>query len=346
MNRSPEAFRSANLLDTGVGYVVICRYKGDGRCEAGFFLVDTYCLGVKDGDFVRFSSAAEFEEELLARLFRHEEPIRMTPASARKLIEDAVAYAGGLGFAPGADYKKAGRVLGGITTAGCEDEFAFGHEGKPFYIQGPNESDARAQAIVRALERTCGADGYDYILAVGSDDFNAPDEEGAEDWSDEAPCSADRDSHGVHEMARRLTAEQPGVVVRINPEWREKVSDRLSLLAEPLLDAASDFESKKSILYLAAFAWNATVAEEAASAKLLKEIVRLMPGGPGETMFDFLAARMATLFPEENRIIGNLEIDPVVGGHFNLRAMSLSPEDQPSAPRARRRLRPSRLFTA
>jgi hypothetical protein len=347
MNRPSEAFRSANLFETGIGYAVVCRYKGDGRCEAGFFLIDSYCLGVKDGGFVCFSSAAEFQEELLDRLFHDEEPVRMTPCAARKLIEDAAGYARGLGFAPGADYKKACRVLGGITTAGCAEEFVFGSEGKPLYIQGPNDSEARARTIVEALERTCGADGYDYILAVGSDDFDALDEEEeSEDWSEEAPGSASGDSHGLHEMARQFEAEQPGVVVRINPEGRDKVSDRLSVLAEPLLDEAADFQSKKAILYLAALAWNLAVAREAASAKILKEIVRLMPGGEGETLFDLLATRMAMLFPDENRIIGKLEIDPVAGGHFNLRAMSLSPEDNRPAPGAKRPQRRSRLFAA
>jgi hypothetical protein len=71
-----------------------------------------------------------------------------------------------------------------------------------------------------------------------------------------------------------------------------------------------------------------------------------MPGIDGEKLFNLLAARMANLFPEENRIIGNVEIDPVAGGHFNVRAMSLSPEDNPPAPSAKHRQRRSRLFAA
>src|SRR5688572_9007055 len=156
MKRPPEAFRSSQLFQTGIGYAVICRYKGGGGCEAGIFLIDAYCLGVKDSDFAVFSSAAEFENDVLGRLFRNEEPVCMTPGAGRQLIEDAVAYAGRLGFAPAPDFKKACRVLGGITTAGCAEEFAFGREGRPFYIQGPRDSATRAQWILQTLDRRCG----------------------------------------------------------------------------------------------------------------------------------------------------------------------------------------------
>ena len=172
MKRTSEALRSANLFDSGCGYLVVSRFKADGRVEAGFFLVDVFCLGVKDADFRQFNSVDDYQERLLDRLFRDEDPLRMMPAAGRKLTEDAVSYARGLGFSPHADYKKASRVFGGITTADCDEEFVFGKDGKPFYIQGPCESPQRAQSILRTLEARCGEDGYHYIVA---DDFESLD---------------------------------------------------------------------------------------------------------------------------------------------------------------------------
>src|SRR4029077_12340563 len=128
-----------------------------------------FCLGVKDAGFRRFDSVADYQESLLDRLFPDEDPVRMTPAAARKLTEDAISYASGLGFSPGADYKKASRVFGGITTAGCDEQFLFGKNDKPLYIQGPSDSPARVETILRALEARCGEGGYHYIVAA--DDF-------------------------------------------------------------------------------------------------------------------------------------------------------------------------------
>jgi hypothetical protein len=165
MKRLHEALRSANLFDLGCGYLVVSRFKADGRVEVGFFLLDVFCLGVKDAGFCQFHSIADYQDDFIHRLFPDGNPVRMTPEAARKLIEDAISYAKGLGFSPSADYKKASRVFGGITTADCAEQFVFGKDGKPFYIQGPSESPARVERILRALEARCGEGGYHYIIA-------------------------------------------------------------------------------------------------------------------------------------------------------------------------------------
>jgi hypothetical protein len=165
MKRSHEAFRSANLFDLGCGYLVVSRFKTDGRVEAALFLLDVFCLGVKDADFQDFPSIADYQESLLDPLFPDRNSVRMTPEGARKLTEDAIRYARGLGFSPCADYKKASRVFGGITTANCDEQFVFGKDDKPYYIQGPSDSPARVEKILRALEARCGEGGYHYIIA-------------------------------------------------------------------------------------------------------------------------------------------------------------------------------------
>jgi hypothetical protein len=63
-------------------------------------------LGVRNAGFYCSHSIADYQENLLDRLFRHENPVRMTPAAARKLTERAINYARGLGFSPAADYKR------------------------------------------------------------------------------------------------------------------------------------------------------------------------------------------------------------------------------------------------
>jgi hypothetical protein len=63
-----------------------------------------------------------------------------------------------------ADYKKASRVFGGITTADCDEQFMFGKDDKPLYIQGPSDSPARVERILRALEAQCGKPGLGNCL--------------------------------------------------------------------------------------------------------------------------------------------------------------------------------------
>lgn len=317
MKHPPEALRSAKLFDSGCGYLVVSRFKADGRVESGFFLLDVFCLGVKDAGFHCFNSIAVYQESLLDRLFPDEDPVRMTPAAARKLAEDAVSYASGLGFSPGADYKKASRVFGGITAADCDEEFMFGKDGKPFYIQGPSESPARVERILRVLEARCGEGGYHYIVAA--DDFELLD--GGEE-NDENAVTGSVGRAGLEAMAAGLRAGRPGLEVQINPPGRRKVSDMIFLIAEPLLESAPDFESKQMILNLTALAWNFTLLDLTAQEEMLVEMADLFKCPEGLEMFLDLADRTALLFPDEDRVICKVETEPGLHGDFSVRVAS------------------------
>jgi len=162
--RPTEAFRSERLFEDGIGYVIVARFKGNSDAEVGCFLLDVWCLGVKDAFFDRWS-AGEYEPHL-ARVFGEHAKQALEPCCARKLVEQAVAYASQLGFGPHRDYKAACRVFGGISTADCSETFEFGKDGKPFFISGPNESGDRARRIVHMLHAKCGAGNYNYLAAT------------------------------------------------------------------------------------------------------------------------------------------------------------------------------------
>jgi hypothetical protein len=317
MKHPPEAFRSAKLFDSGCGYLVVSRFKADGRVESGFFLLDVFCLGVKDAGFCCFYSIADYQENLLDRLFPDEDRVRITLAAARKLAEDAVSYAKGLGFSPGADYKRASRVFGGITTADCDEEFMFGKDGKPFYIQGPSDSPARVERILRALEARCGEGGYHYVVAA--DDFEPLDDD---EENDENAITGSVSRAGLEAMAAGLRASRPDTEVQINPPGRRKVSDMICLVAEPLLESAPDLESKQTILQLAALAWNFTLLDPPAQEEMLVEIADLFKCAEGLEMFLYLADRALLLFPDEDRFICKVETDPALYGDVSVRVAS------------------------
>jgi len=260
---------------------------------------------------------ADYQESLIDRLFPDGDPVRMSPAAARKLTEDAISYARGLGFSPGADYKKASRVFGGITTADCDEQFIFGKDDKPFYIQGPSDSPARAERILRALDARCGKGGYHYIVAA--DDFEPLD---GEEENGESAMTGPIDRAGLEALAAGLRARWPRMEVQINPPGRRKVSDMIWLVAEPVLESAPDYESKKMILNLTALAWNFTRLEPDAQEEMVSEIANLFQQPEGMEMFYYLANRTALLFPEEDRVICKIEMEPALYGDVTLRVAS------------------------
>lgn len=170
-----EAWRGATLFKSGMGQVLICRHKNNGETEAGVFLVDAYCLGVKDAFFTRFETSKL--ESMLEKIFQLGGRESLSPACARKLVEDAVAYARSLGLGPHPDYKQAARVLGGINARECDTVFTFGHEGKPLYVQGPNDSPEFAQRVMTILGKRLGSENFHYLAGGPIEDELEAEEE-------------------------------------------------------------------------------------------------------------------------------------------------------------------------
>ena len=174
------------VFDKGLGYVVVSRRSGD-QVAAGVFLVDVYCLGVKD-------AMAMLKPMAFLDGFVYTLPSRMRtvdPAYAKKLIEDAIAYARDLGFEPHPDYKLPRKILNDIDASECSAEFTFGKDGKPFFVSGPNDSEARCKQIIDTLQRRFGPDGFNYMMGLSPDGGiwigDEPDdwEEDDEDYGEE-----------------------------------------------------------------------------------------------------------------------------------------------------------------
>lgn len=167
IKRPTEAWCSPELFGNGFGQVIVARFKLSGDAEVGVFLVDLYCLGIKNAFFFQ-TTEQDYETRLLARIDESgggKEPLN--PACARKLIEGAVQYAQSLGRAPHPDYKKACRVFGGIRAEECERTFTYGKDGKPLFVEGPNDSAAFAQHVMGTLTRRLGSGGFDFMIVAG-----------------------------------------------------------------------------------------------------------------------------------------------------------------------------------
>jgi hypothetical protein len=157
----------SGLFEIGIGHVIVAHALPSGLLGCAFFLVDVFCLGVKDAFYAEIG-----ESELRSRLAdAHDaQPLIDTePARARKLIRDAQAYAAGLGLPAGTDTPVIEAIFGGVDANDCTETFAFGKDGKPCFISGPNDTPARIRAITGALEAGRGTGGWDYLVQVAPD---------------------------------------------------------------------------------------------------------------------------------------------------------------------------------
>ena len=128
-------------------------------------------MGVKNALFT-ITSELEYERTIKPRLIADHDGQyfeRTHVACTKKLIEGAVRFAEELGFSPHPDYRNAKRILDNVDIATCPVKYTYGKDGKPFYVQGPNESPYQSKKIVEKLHIKCDEGGYDYLVFVGGD---------------------------------------------------------------------------------------------------------------------------------------------------------------------------------
>jgi hypothetical protein len=144
----------------GLVAVLIARRDRHDQVSACGYLVDVYCLGVKNTLGPRLLGDLDFVA--LRRSFfsgYRDEPLAAPLDLAQQLVLGATDYARNLGFEPHPDYAAAAGHLG--TGDGARD-IEFGHDGRPLFIQGPFDDPRR---ILRALGTTIEADDRDLMPA-------------------------------------------------------------------------------------------------------------------------------------------------------------------------------------
>lgn len=172
---------------TNMATIVIAREHVNGNITAGFYLVDLNLMGVKDTyymfnafDFIYKEKIDTFLDEL------HVEKIDYN--LAHNIILEAVAFAEDCGFKPHRDYIKTTQYLLEEDDDAIElIDIECGHEGKPFYVQGPADDDVKAQRIIKQLHEQFGEGNYHYMLGEGFDyeDEDYDDQENEDDYDDQ-----------------------------------------------------------------------------------------------------------------------------------------------------------------
>jgi len=161
-----ECLVSEELFERGIGSVVLSRALPNGNIVVSVFLLDVWCLGVKNA-LVKVGSRYEYDS-LIEGISARETLTPFEAPCARKLVEAAEAYAADLGFTPHPDYLIARRIFGDIDASACPTEFQFGKDGMPFYASGPYETLARSRRIVEQLLQRCGPEGFHYMVGLDS----------------------------------------------------------------------------------------------------------------------------------------------------------------------------------
>lgn len=173
-----------DLWERGMGQVIISRRTPDGNIACAVFLLDTWCLGVKNAMWKILSPAGY--AEIVEKIDAVSSLIQVSPEYLSKLVHCAADYAQALGFAPHPDFRHARLLLEGIDPSQCPDIFEFGKDGQPFYFQGPHDSPDKVRRIMQQLNSPDV--GGHFLITVGrptDDAFGLIAQSDADDETDE-----------------------------------------------------------------------------------------------------------------------------------------------------------------
>jgi SEC-C motif len=168
-------YLNADWKERGLARIVVTRSQENGKAMLGVFLVDIFCLGVKDAFCNEGLSRRQIEDELLPRFYQNEMPTRVGINFAKEIICGAVEYAKSVGFEPHPDFELSRHVLGTEEFSTTRSLKFGGPEGKPLYIAG---ADDDAATVLQKLRKRLGENGFEFITP--EDDWQAVEED--EDW--------------------------------------------------------------------------------------------------------------------------------------------------------------------
>ena len=146
---------------TGLARILIARKQPDDKITFGIFLVDIFCMGLKNTFWNANFPAEEYHDSVETKIFQEDVPESCDIGLARKIVYGGIDYARKLGFKPDKDFEMTENILGKPTEADMSIEVNFGKDGKPLYLAGPDDNTAR---VLKTLRQSVGEGNFDYIL--------------------------------------------------------------------------------------------------------------------------------------------------------------------------------------
>jgi hypothetical protein len=151
----------------GLAGVAVARRHRPHRVSVCGYLVDVYCLGVKDVIGPRIMNERDlpaFRHTFFAAFEKVQAPLDVPLEMARHLVWGAVDYARRLGFEPAPDFGPAAGHLGPWEETSA---ITFGRDGAPLYVQGPYDNP---NTVFRTLSKSVGKDNFHFATVVDAAD--------------------------------------------------------------------------------------------------------------------------------------------------------------------------------
>lgn len=168
---------SPNIEQTGMGYVMVTRLHQSGKVSLAMFLIDSYCLGVKDTYYRLRLDEYEYDDFLADMTGSME---LCSYDVAHNWVYSAVAWAEDAGISPHADFRLTMYFLEEDTNDIPLLDIPMGRNGKHFLVA---HSKLEASKYLPVLKKNLG-DDFDYVVTE-YDEFDDDYDDYEEDYDEE-----------------------------------------------------------------------------------------------------------------------------------------------------------------
>lgn len=166
-----------NWKQSGIAPVVVARRQPNDRILCAVYLIDLYCLGIKDCYTRTDISPAQFKRDLPEMCAQEPEPCSVE--FAHELVYGAMEFAKSYGFDPHPNFKSAlaDKVLDPPETHARVHGIEFGKNGKPFFFSGPYDDEFKINRILQTLQRNAGQENFSYVVHLNNPEMFSNEED-------------------------------------------------------------------------------------------------------------------------------------------------------------------------
>jgi hypothetical protein len=231
-----ECLVNTNWEEQKMANIIISRKHSNGNVTLCVYLIDLFCVGVKD-TFFRFNIEMEEYNEIIKRMTGDLESHAIDYVLAHNIIFGSIDFADTYDILPHKDFTKTTQYFLEEDTDDIEYmDVDFGKKGLPFFIANNFYTPFQARAIIQKIEKVIGKGNANFVFGDFKklEDYDDDDLEFEDDFEEDKEIDDERyqyfDSLQPSERAELFKT----MVLKDNDITNQKNNDDLLKLANTI----------------------------------------------------------------------------------------------------------------
>ena len=218
-----KCYINPNWQESGMAHIIVTRNRAGGNIVYASFLVDTFCLGVKDAEYAIDLTPEDLEDAL--KHFRSTHDMEETDyANVHNLIYGAIEFAEEGGIDPVKEFATAGYALSEDTDDIPLMEYEYGKDGKHLLIIG---EDGKERRYLSVLSDHLG-ENFSFIDLAEESDME--------------------ESKGMRDLFEEKERHPSEIYSYVRPEYPAELKVKNKFIADALLDVENYEELPKDVI--------------------------------------------------------------------------------------------------